>query len=136
VMATLRRSTRRAVRQAVPPIGIQPAAVELLVLVVETPGIAVSAAAETLALAPNTVSTLVSVLLRAGLIERGTDGQDRRVASLRPSKKGSTRVREWIAARQRVVDEALASLDGADRAAIAAAVGPLQRLTTVLGADR
>jgi hypothetical protein len=45
--------------------------VELLVLVVESPGIAVSAAADALALAPNTLSTLVSVLLRAGLIERG-----------------------------------------------------------------
>jgi hypothetical protein len=55
------------------------------VLVVESPGIAVSAAADALALAPNTLSTLVSVLLRAGLIERGTDGRDRRVAALRPS---------------------------------------------------
>ena len=133
-MATLRRSTRRAVRARVEPASIQPAAVELLVLVVESPGIAVSAAADTLALAANTVSTLVSVLLRAGLIERGIDGRDRRVASLRPSAQGTARVEQWRAARQRVVDEALATLAARDRRAIEAAVVPLQRLTAALAA--
>jgi DNA-binding MarR family transcriptional regulator len=134
VVATLRRSTRRAVRAGVEPASIQPAAVELLVLVVESPGIAVSAAADALALAPNTVSTLVSVLLRAGLIERGTDGRDRRVASLRPSAQGAPRVAQWRAERQRVVDDALATLDAHDRRALEAAVVPLQRLTAALGA--
>jgi DNA-binding MarR family transcriptional regulator len=133
-MATLRRSTRRAVRVRVAPTSIQPAAVELLVLVVESPGIAVAAAADALALAANTVSTLVSVLLRAGLIERGTDSRDRRVASLRPSAQGAARVEQWRTERQRVVDEALATLEARDRRAIEAAVAPLQRLTAALAA--
>jgi DNA-binding MarR family transcriptional regulator len=92
VLATRRRSIRRAVRRRVEAAAVSPAAVELLVLVVETPDVAVSAAAEALALAPNTVSTLGSVLLRAGLIERGIDGSDRRVAALRPSSQGRGRV--------------------------------------------
>jgi DNA-binding MarR family transcriptional regulator len=135
-IATLRRSTRRAVGAGVEPASIQPAAVELLVLVVESPGIAVSAAADALALAANTVSTLVSVLLRAGLIERGIDGRDRRVAALRPTAQGAARVEQWRAERQRVVDEALATLDARDRRAIEAAMAPLQRLTAALAAPR
>ncbi len=132
MVATLRRSTRRAVRRRVEAPGIAPAAVELLVLVVETPGLAVSEAADALALAPNTVSTLVSVLLRAGLIERDIDHRDRRVAALRPSAAGLARVQAWRAERQQVVDAALATLSAADRRAIEASIGPLRRLTASL----
>jgi DNA-binding MarR family transcriptional regulator len=133
-LATLRRVTSRAVRRRVAPAAIAPAAVVLLVHVVETPGGRVAEAAEALALAPNTVSTLVTTLLRAGLIERDIDAADRRVAVLRPSRRGRARVEQWRTQRQRVVDEALDALDPADRQAIEAAVAPLRRLSDVLSA--
>ncbi len=74
----------------------------MLVTVVESPGIGVAETARALGVAPNTVSTLVGQLVRAGLLARTEDAQDRRAAVLLPtaartrSGGGGRSARGWL----------------------------------------
>ena len=91
----VRRVSRRAVRARLDQQALAGAQVEVLVTVVESPGIGVAETARVLGVAPNTVSTLVGQLVRAGLLERTEDALDRRAAVLLPTAPGRTRVRRW-----------------------------------------
>ena len=86
----VRRVSRRAVRARLDQQALAGAQVEVLVTVVESPGIGVAETARALGVAPNTVSTLVGQLVRAGLLERTEDAQDRRAAVLLPTAAGRT----------------------------------------------
>src|SRR5262245_60956154 len=133
-MAALRRVLRRAVRRRVTGPSLPAAEVELLVTVLDQPGLGVGEAARVLSLAPNTVSTLVSRLVERGLIVRRTDPDDGRAARLWTTSTGRARIRRWRDQRAEVLGEALTSLSTADRVALAGAIPALARLTAGLRA--
>lgn len=118
-IAALRRVLRQAVRRRVAGPPLPAAEVELLVAVMDAPGVGVGDVARRLGLAPNTVSTLVSRLVERGLIARRTDPDDGRAARLWTTSTGRNRVRRWRDNRADLLDEALTSLSPADRAALA-----------------
>ena len=128
----VRRVSRRAVRARLDQQALAGAQVEVLVTVVESPGIGVAETARALGVAPNTVSTLVGQLVRAGLLARTEDAQDRRAAVLLPTAAGRTRVRRWRQERSRLVAHALGRLSPDDRHRIYAAVGPIRRLAEAM----
>ena len=124
-----KRTAHRVVRQTFSsdnPLPVSEA--ELLALVGRSRGTGVSEAAHALQLAPNTVSTLVSRLVEAGLLERHPDPTDGRVARLQLTNAGAARVRRWRSHRAAILARALDTLDGDERDALAAALDPLRHL--------
>jgi DNA-binding MarR family transcriptional regulator len=132
VMTSVRRVVRRRLRADLPVPPLRGAQVELLHVVGEQPGIGVAAAAARLHLADNSVSTLVNQLVAGGLLSRGTDPGDRRVARLELTDVAKARLGEWRDRRARLVGDRLAELPDTDREAIAAALPALNRLLTIL----
>jgi DNA-binding MarR family transcriptional regulator len=92
------------------------------------PGITVADAAQELHLAPNTVSTLVGQLTRAGLIRRSRGASDGRTALLTVTDRATKRLDEWQDLRAELTGKALARLSADDQRALAAAVPALLRL--------
>jgi DNA-binding MarR family transcriptional regulator len=123
-----RRVTRRVVGRSFAGDPLPPSEAELLGFVRSSKGCTVSEAAQALQLAPNTVSTLVSRLVAAGLLERRPDRDDGRAARLRLTGAGSARVRRWRQHRTEVLARGLDTLDPGERAALGAAIEPLRRL--------
>jgi DNA-binding MarR family transcriptional regulator len=126
-MSAVRRTARRAVRQAWAQQPLPPTQSELLRLVASRPGISVADAAQELHLAPNTVSTLVGRLTDAGLLSRERGTRDGRTALLTPTDKGSRRLAEFRDLRAELSGRALARLPARDQRALAAAVPALLR---------
>jgi len=89
---TARRNVRTRLQHLEPLAGAQG---DLLRLVVERPGISVSAAARELRLAGNSVSTQVQHLSRLGYLSRETSPVDRRGAVLRATAAGEARLARW-----------------------------------------
>ena len=131
-LAAIRRTSRRAVRERLNEDPLPMAEVEVLVAVADTPGIRVADTARLLGLASNTVSTLVTRLVDAGLIERRVDPSDRRVAALHLTKAGRVRLKAWRTERARMMAEALAELSPADVERITASIEPLRHLSDTL----
>ncbi|GAA1753702.1 MarR family winged helix-turn-helix transcriptional regulator [Luedemannella helvata] len=128
----LRRVLRRRVRATLDGPALPGGQVELLRLVETEPGIGVSAAARTLTLAGNSVSTLVNQLTEAGYLRRETDPADRRGAQLFLTEAAAQRLDTWRANRAAIVGAALTELSPAERTAIATALPALARLTEAL----
>jgi DNA-binding MarR family transcriptional regulator len=128
----LRRSLRAGVRRAWPYDQLSTAQLDLLRLLVEQESLSVSEAAGHLGVAGNTVSTLVRQLADAGLVLRRPDAADRRVGRLRASASAVRRLRRWRGIRDDLLSDAMATLDPADRRALAGAVEPLRRLVAAL----
>jgi DNA-binding MarR family transcriptional regulator len=124
----VRRTARRAVRQAWEQEPLPPAQGELLRLAASRPGITVADAAQELRLAPNTVSTLVGKLTSAGLLTRSRGTQDARTALLTVTDGARQRLAQWRDLRAELAGRALARLTPGDRRALAAALPALQRL--------
>ncbi len=124
----VRRTARRAVRQAWEQEPLPPAQGELLRLAASRPGITVADAAQELRLAPNTVSTLVGKLTSAGLLTRSRGPQDARTALLTVTDSARRRLAQWRDLRAELTGQALARLTPGDRRALAAALPALQRL--------
>ncbi len=133
-ISLVRRTTRRAVRQAWHAEPLPPAQSELLRLTASRPGISVAEAAHELQLAPNTVSTLVGRLTAAGLLARGRGACDGRTALLTATEQGQSRLAAYRDLRAELAGLALARLPAADRRALAAAVPALLRLAEGLAA--
>ncbi len=135
----LRRALRRATRRSLPFEALPHNQIDLLRLAGERPGVSVAAAAAALSLAPNTVSTLVNELSRAGLLERLADHADRRVARLSPTAAGLERMVAWRDRRAEMLAVALGDLAARDRETLEAALPALERLIDALerreGAD-
>ena len=127
-MTRLRRMLRRATRRALLYEPLPRNQLDLLHLAAERPGIGVAAAAAALALAPNTVSTLVNQLCRAGLLSRRSGVEDRRVAHLTLTAAGATRLATWRDRRAEVLAASLDDLTADDRNALSAALPALERL--------
>lgn len=131
----LSRSWRRLRRRVGHELGAdsQPELeVELLRLTAGRPGLRVGQAAAELGLAANSVSTVVTRLVEAGLIERGRDDSDRRAAQLHLSDAGRARLAARRDLRRSVMTSALAQLGPEDRARLAAAVPALVHLVEAL----
>jgi DNA-binding MarR family transcriptional regulator len=109
--------------------------VEVLVLVESHGECRVGEAAAELGLAANTVSSIVTRLVVAGLLTRTPDRRDRRAARLTLTAAGTRRLTAWRDQRRAVVVEALGALADADRAAVLAALPALGRLADAMGDD-
>jgi DNA-binding MarR family transcriptional regulator len=130
----LRRALRRAIARRMDVEALPDAQVELVQVVDAAPGIRVNDAAVQLAVAGNTVSTLVSRLVSAGILERTPDPSDGRGGCLNLTAAGQARVTGWRIHRAAIIEEALAKLGVADGAAIEAALPALWRLSRLLEA--
>ena len=131
VMATvagLRRVVRARVRALLPGPRLRGAHLELLRIVQRNPGIGVAAAARSLYLAANSVSTLVNQLVDEGLLIRRTDPADRRAALLSLTPAAEQRLGTWRAERSKLVAAEVAQLSAADRQRIADALPALRTL--------
>jgi DNA-binding MarR family transcriptional regulator len=98
------------------------------------PGIGVREAADSLRLAPNTVSTMVRSLRDAGLLARDRDESDARAVRLRVTGSARRRIAAWQQCSARVLDDALADLAVEDRRRIVDALPALARLAQHLEA--
>lgn len=78
-------------------------------------------------LAPRTVTELVDLLERDGLVERRTDPSDRRARQVHLTEAGERASEQAVATRQRVVDRALGGLNDAQRTDLAAALRLIER---------
>ncbi|MFF5370356.1 MarR family winged helix-turn-helix transcriptional regulator [Streptomyces sp. NPDC013187] len=128
----VQRLIRRRLRPRMPDPRLRGAEVELLRLVVARPGVGISDAAKDLALAANSVSTLVNRLAGAGYLVRETDPADRRAARLLPTAAAEARLGEWRRLRAELVRRQVARLDEADRQALHAAIPALRKLADTL----
>ncbi|WIX77846.1 MarR family winged helix-turn-helix transcriptional regulator [Amycolatopsis carbonis] len=128
----IRRVVRRRVRAEVPGPPLPGAQVELLRVVDRRPGIGVAAAARELSLAGNSVSTLVNLLVEAGLLRREVDPADRRAAQLEVTEAARERMAIWRKARTGLVSAALTQLSEKDTVAITAALPALEKLMDAL----
>lgn len=134
-ISVLRRTARRAARQAWQQHPLPPAQSELLRLAAARPGITVADAAQELRLAPNTVSTLVGRLTEAGLLSRERGARDGRTALLTVTDKAARRIVEFRDLRAELAGRALARLPGRDQQALSAAAPALLRLAEQMEAQ-
>ena len=131
-VGTVRRTLRRAARQASAAEPLSPAQSELLRLAAAQPTLTVAEAAAELRLAPNTVSTLVSKLTAKGLLERGRSDSDGRTVRLSVTAAARRRIAEFRDLRAELAGRALAGLSRDDQETLAAAVPALMRLAARL----
>ncbi|MER7672767.1 MarR family transcriptional regulator [Kitasatospora sp. NPDC096128] len=128
LLAGIQRLLRRRLRRGLEQPRLRGAQVELLRLVMDSPGLRVSAAAEELCLAGNSVSTLVNQLAAQDLLRREADPADRRAALLYATGAAEQRLEAWRERRRALTGELLAALPERDRAALAAALPALRAL--------
>jgi DNA-binding MarR family transcriptional regulator len=133
-ISAVRRTARRAVRQAWPGDPLPPAQGELLRLVAAQPGITVAQAARELRLAPNTVSTLVGTLTADGLLRRERAGADGRSVHLGLTGRARQWLADWRDLRAELAQRALGQLPEADQRTLASAVPAMLRLAESLAA--
>jgi len=131
-ISIVRRTVRRATRQAWQQEPLPPAQSELLRLAADRPGMTVADAAQELRLAPNTVSTLVGRLTAAGLLDRARGAADGRTAVLTVTDKARLRIAEFRDLRAELAGVALAGLSPADQQALAVAAPALRRLAELM----
>ena len=133
LLASIRRSARRAAGRPLELASLTGAQLELVRLVRRTPGLSVADAAHELRLAPNTVSTLVRQLVELGILERKVDETDRRVARLDLPPLTRRRVDAWRDRRVVLVGRALDALPARERERIEKALPALAKLAAGLG---
>ena len=133
VLGPLQRTLRKRAREDWPLEPLATAQVELLRAVRSRPGVSVGEAAAELRIAPNTASTLAHQLVSAGLVRREADDRDRRTVRLTVTGTAERRMAAWHDRRHQVLGAALTQLGRDDRAALRAAVRPLERLLEALG---
>src|SRR5690606_15742894 len=107
-VGAVRRLLRRLAGPVVAaaPFEVSPAQREVLLVVGKRAGRSVAEIADELGLAPNTVSTIVTQLVGAGLLVRETDPQDRRVGRLRLTASAQEALDAARARRRGVLHEA------------------------------
>ena len=131
----LRRCLRRAVRTGLPGPALTASETELLALVARTQGIGVAEAADSLQVAPNTVSTLVGRLSQEGLLHRRRDHRDRRAARLGLTPAGEARIAEVRRRRAAILDDAFDRLSAEDRALLLDSLPALEHLVDALAGE-
>lgn len=128
----LRRSIRRQVRRGFPHVPLGGNERELVLLLRDRSDLRVGDAATALGLADNTVSTLVGRLSELGLVRRGTDPRDARVARLSLTPAARRRVADWRDRSAQLIGAAIDDLPASDRRALEDAVPALQALRSRL----
>ena len=132
MVARLRRAIRRAARAVTGSDGLSVAQLELLQAVAEHPDPRAGKIAQQLRLSPNSVTTLVNPLADLGMLTREPGQTDRRAVYLQLTPAGRAALRTWQAVNADLLNRALATLPGQDRAAITAALPALGRLVAEL----
>jgi DNA-binding MarR family transcriptional regulator len=135
-VGTLRRLLRRVAGPFVTsaPVDVSTSQREVLVMVGKRTGRSVAEIADELGLAPNTVSTIVTQLVGAGLLVRETDPQDRRVGRLALTPAAQEALDSARARRRGVLHEALDRLGPRQLADLAAGIDALEALAEELRA--
>jgi DNA-binding MarR family transcriptional regulator len=105
---------------------------EVLVMVRKRPGSPVAEIAHELGLAANSVSTIVTQLVAAGLLVRETDPQDRRVGRLSLTPPAQEALASARARRRGVLHDALDRLTPGQLADLAAGIDALGALAEEL----
>jgi DNA-binding MarR family transcriptional regulator len=131
-ISAVRRSARRAVRQAWHTQPLPPAQGELLRLVAGRPGMTVAEAAAELRLAPNTVSTLVGKLAVQDLLSRERGATDARSVSLTVTARARQRIASWRDLRAELAQQAMTRMTADDLRALTDAMPALRRLAQQL----
>jgi DNA-binding MarR family transcriptional regulator len=132
VVTRLRRALRTGIRTEIAREALPMAQVELMPSLADQSPARISTLAERLHLANSTISGLVGQLIAAGLIERGTDPEDRRAAVVELSDAGQATLVKWEAAHERRIISALAKLGVEQRRAIDLADPALDELARLL----
>jgi DNA-binding MarR family transcriptional regulator len=131
-VGSLRRHSRRVGGRPLPAGFLSGAEAELVALVRRRPGVCVAEAADELALAPNTVSTLVGQLVCAGVLTRVSDPRDRRFAALTLTASVRELVDRWRDQRACATAGVIGELDGTERADLARALPVIARIAAAL----
>jgi len=135
VVARLRRALRASIRTDYPWESLPMAQIEVLQALTEHSPASTRDLAERLRLAPSTISGLLTQMIASGLVDRGTDPLDRRVAVVALSASGRVQLAGWNEAHRRRIAVALDSLAPSERAAIGDALPALTQLTEHLAAQ-
>lgn len=133
-VSRLRRALRRSIRTDYPWDAAPMAQIEVLQSLAEVAPTRIRDLAARLNLSPSTVSSLVGQMIGTGLVERGIDRRDRRVAVVEPTAAGRRQLAQWNIAHERRIAVALEQLTLAERSVIAAALPALARLVDELNA--
>ena len=80
---------------------------------------------------PPTITKLVSTLEAAGLVERETDGRDRRIVRVKATARGARLLQEGRKRRVAALAASLAALPAAERTKLARALPVLEKLVRV-----
>lgn len=135
-VARLRRVLRTSIRSDYPWESLPMAKIEVMQLLAEIAPARIGDLAARLSLSPSTVSGLVGQMITAGLVDRGTDTADRRVAVVELTPAGAQQLGQWTEAHERRIAAALEKLSPSERSAIVAALPALARLVDELGEQR
>ena len=117
VLVGLWRVIRR-LKSSAATLGGDPAALHVIHMVSEHGPLRLTALAEAAMLDASTVSRHVQHLEAAGHLARTSDPEDRRATLIEITESGRALLREALAARGRLLDEALAGWPPADRDAL------------------
>ena len=128
----LRRALRASIRTAIDWETLPMAQVEVLLSLADHSPARVSDLAERLHLAPSTASGLVALLLRAGLVGRDVNPDDRRASVVTITPVGADELRKWTQAHVARIGDALDALPAGQRQAVIDAVPALRALATAL----
>jgi DNA-binding MarR family transcriptional regulator len=131
-LASLRRASRRHSSRPIELASLTGSQLELARLVRKQRGISITAAADELRLAPNTVSTLVSELTTTGVLVRRVDPSDRRVARLELVRSLERKIDAWRDRRATALGAAIRRLPEADRRRLEAALPALEQVVEEL----
>jgi DNA-binding MarR family transcriptional regulator len=112
--------------------GISESQAEFLRLVGRNPGISVKAAADELGLAANSVSTLVTAMVRSGLLVRRPEPADRRATRLSLPPQAQRMLDETRRRRHVLVDAALTEITPQEHGDLARGLAVISRLTEIL----
>ncbi len=134
LVARLRRAMRRAARRSAPDLELSVAQLELMTAVASMPSARSGELADSLHIAPNSVSTLTNDLVKLGMIERCRGTADRRTVELTLTAAGVKSLAQWQATNEELISVALSAVSADDRVRIARALPSLHRLVERLDA--
>lgn len=128
-LPSLNRHLKQSIDRQLPYPTLPERQLALLQYVAEHDGATVHKAAEALRMVPNNVSTLVTRLTEAGLLERHQDDADKRVAHLRITAMARQRIGEVETFASAQFASALRTLTDGDLDALGSALGALEALS-------
>ena len=135
LVARLRRAMRRAARRSSPDLELSVAQLELMTAVASMPSARSGELADSLHIAPNSVSTLTNDLVELGMIERCRGTADRRTVELNLTSRGRKSLALWQATNEELISVALTSLTADDSRRIARALSSLRNFVEQLDAQ-